>query len=249
MLIAITALLLLPGLGAATESDCEDFTVASCQPDSSQIIQIIPFTYTLAKCEDYCQIQEDCKSWILDTKSKVCSLLKYNYLNSCNFHSGSRWTNLSKCLARNSGDCQDLVDENCLFSGKAVFTAKVRDEQECISFLNQLGPPVTSANYYSYSFNDQEQRPQCILYNSSNRTCSSMSGPSPRQNANRNLTIDCESYIDDSSDCSTVTVGSCFPDPSQTIMQFYGVRDFTHCEKLCKYNQVGFEILQSYIED
>ena len=100
-------------------TDCSDFTVADCDPPDP--IQEFPnFTDNFTRCEELCSATPNAGLWRLDTASQVCSILvkSSEYLSFCHAFSGPLFRDydeMDKCMKRTSGDCQDLVEEDCQF--------------------------------------------------------------------------------------------------------------------------------------
>ena len=70
--------------------------------------------------------QDDCVYWAVNQKFDeiynrtfdpqfVCTLMKSDYIESCDIVTGPSNAHISTCLQRKSGDCQDLIEENCQF--------------------------------------------------------------------------------------------------------------------------------------
>ena len=145
----------------------------------------------------------------------------YLYLKDCGAYSGKPDLETDICREQSSGDCQDLVEEDCRMLGNTLFHTEAASDSECSKFSSQLNPP---AAYFSWDGDTKE----CSAFDSTRRTCTSMSG------TGQNLTAPCNKYIDDNSDCSSFTVGACHPKPSEILEELPGISEDTVCENFCK---------------
>ena len=124
----------------------------------------------------------------------------------------------------------DVVQNNICFhfSGNIVFTSSSVFSQltQCLDFANQMRPPATRAKYFYWN----QDSKACILYDSPKRTCATLSGP---KDEDALLTEECSNYINDNSDCSSLTLSSCQPSQEAEVAKLPGISDPRVCESIC----------------
>jgi len=68
--------------------------------------------------------------------------------------------------------CNDLVEEDCVLHGREVWKSDdIRTDTECLDYLISFSETL-GTEYFAYNRNSH----MCILYDSQQRTCSSMTG-------------------------------------------------------------------------
>lgn len=168
---------------------CTEFTVSDCHPGPEHqigdpIFENLPDfgdNVYLKPCEEACQNREDCLYWRVKCSGGLCNctLHKTGYLHACLAISGGADTPIEDCKDQNAsawsppGDpCNDLVDEDCDYLGRQVHDMdNVRSDEECKNYLNILGS-IYNAKHFTY----HSVTHACVLYESSDRDCRSMTG-------------------------------------------------------------------------
>merc|ERR1711936_1220503 len=181
MLVGLLCIFLLPALGLCS-SDCTEFSVGSCAPkDELPMLGFnIPDVDNKYKlCEDLCNNAEQCMYWsvmcgLSYPNPCTCSLYPYSYLHACNITAGARNSNIEVCLNQASGDCGDLVEEECTINGEEVgLWEEVTNKDSCLGNLIILSR-VLGAKYFHF---ESDPPGTCRLFRSSKRSCLGMSGP------------------------------------------------------------------------
>lgn len=130
-------------------------------------------------CEDLCNNAEQCMYWsvmcgLSYPNPCTCSLYPYSYLHACNITAGARNSNIEVCLNQASGDCGDLVEEECTITGEEVgLWEEVTNKDSCLGNLIILSR-VLGAKYFHF---ESDPPGTCRLFRSSKRSCLGMSGP------------------------------------------------------------------------
>jgi len=163
-------------LSRCSGSSCDEFTVGSCNPDPSHTILALDLPNSGGQwelCNDLCSAKLHCTYWSLSctNTSCLCSLLKYSYLHSCEVVGGGLGTDVEICLEQRSGDCGDLVDEDCELKGQEVWSEEaIVSATECSEFLDLLSSAF-GAQYFQYD----NHAHICRLYSGADHECVSVS--------------------------------------------------------------------------
>ena len=156
------------------------------------------------ECQKFCK-SNDCNVFQYNHTSRICTLTDYNYRQECTnvglpyvssvqfkenmnvLLSNSRQFDeitighvlilqnalYSECIKEDGYECDHFIDEECQYLGKVVLEAEtgtIADPDHCHALCNIFSD--LNCNYWYYNMETFD----CILFDSSIRDCSAISG-------------------------------------------------------------------------
>jgi len=156
---------------ANPEQPCNAFSLGNCGINPSYIFKQKEKNDEL-ECQKFCK-SNDCNVFQYNHTSRICTLTDYNYRQECT-NVGLPYNALySECIKEDGYECDHFIDEECQYLGKVVLEAQpgtIADPDHCHALCNIFSD--LNCNYWYYNMETFD----CILFDSSIRDCSAISG-------------------------------------------------------------------------
>lgn len=117
--------------------------------------------------------KDDCKSYIYDSNTQLCTLLKdnfYYFLYECTSY-GAGHDTIHNCLEDDSkypDNCKKMVESECLYHGNILLEEHyVSEPEDCFQMSENI-----HGEYYVYDGDSDT----CTVYDSNSRTCTVQRG-------------------------------------------------------------------------
>jgi len=151
---------------------CNEFTLGKCDIPPAYFDQWT-ITENSGKCQEFC-IEHACVTFQYTSDTKNCTLMKEDYRQVCKTVGLPNNTFYSDCIINDGPYCDRFIEEECEYRGKIVYRPKIgsiTDFDHCAQMCKIY--KSSNCNYWVY----HEAWLECILFDTSERVCKSISGP------------------------------------------------------------------------